>query len=155
MVLEDKIINCNKCGSDLAYINPLTLDISTTQCMGCGFYTHSLMKQGEKYFEEQMEVLPNLYKELMVEDEDGNIWVPSFIDTDEGMIFANGKGVLDWKWAAVKKVDIPEEDRSKYPIPNEEGKFYKRRTDMSTIKEFPEGEFMDALDHLNLLDVTP
>jgi hypothetical protein len=148
---NDGIVDCNKCGSDLAYVKDLTPEISTTHCFNCGFFTHSLMKPGEQYFEEQMELFPSLYKELMVEDENGNVWAPSFIDIDEGMIFANGKNAQDWKWAVVNKIVIPEEDRKKYPIPNKPGEFYKKRTDMGTLQEFDEKDYILALETLNLL----
>ena len=31
-------------------------------CYGCGFQTSTVMKTGEKFLEEQMEILPDLYK---------------------------------------------------------------------------------------------
>jgi len=147
----DELIECKRCKSDAAYSREIDDKITITQCLGCGFWTNSLMKKGEQFFDEQMETLPNLYKELIGEDKDGNIWVPSYIDVDEGMIFANGKSAKEWKWAVVQKIDIPEDEREKYPIPNKKGEFYKRRTDMETLVEFDEKDFMEGMDLLNLL----
>ena len=40
-----------------------------------------------------MEILPELYKSLMVEDETGKIWMPSMVNIpDKGMVFTDGTG---------------------------------------------------------------
>jgi hypothetical protein len=49
-----------------------------------------------------MEVLPELYKELMGEDENGLIWIPSAINIpDKGMVFADGANGSNWAWAVL------------------------------------------------------
>lgn len=119
--------------------------------MGCGFVTNSLMKQGESFFEEQMELLPNLYKELMGEDEEGLIWMPSTINIpSQGMVFANGSSADVWKWAAVQSVPVKEEEKEKYPIPGKKGEYYEQRMDMETMKEFDEKDFIEALDYIGI-----
>ena len=62
----DNLTICDRCGSDCCYIQEVNQDISNYQCMGCGFITNSLMKKDSQFFEEQMELLPNLYK---------NVWI--------------------------------------------------------------------------------
>ena len=122
-------------------------------CYGCGFQTNSLMKKGEKYFDEQVEILPNLYKELMGEDDDGKIWMPSMVNLPtQGMVFANGPNASQWKWAAVKAIPVKEEEKSKYPIPGKKGQFYEYRMDMETLKEFEEKEYMDALEYIGVFE---
>ena len=68
----------------------------------------------------------------------------------KGMIFANGKSAENWKWAAVLAVPVKEEEKEKYPIPGKKGEYYKKRMDMSTIKNFHEREFIDALSYIGL-----
>tara|TARA_R110000796_G_C14497150_1_gene428477 strand:+ start:454 stop:921 length:468 start_codon:yes stop_codon:yes gene_type:complete len=150
----DKMIMCDRCGSDACYVQEVNEEIKNYQCYGCGFVTNSLLKQGSQFLEEQMELLPNLHKELMGEDDEGKIWMPTTINMPEnGMIFANGKSVLDWKWGAVKAVKIKKEEQSKYPIPNKKGEFYKHRMDMETLKEFKEEDFIEAMDYVGIFNL--
>jgi hypothetical protein len=110
------------------------------------------MKEGEEFFEQQKEVLPELYKDLFFKDENGNVWMPTTVNVPtQGMIFANGPSKEDWGWAAVKAVKVTEEEKTKYPIPGKQGEFYEWRMDMTTLKEYPEREFMDALSYIGVL----
>lgn len=151
----DKLSICNRCGSDACYIQEVNQDIKNYQCMGCGFVTNSLMKRDSQFFEEQMELLPNLYKELMGEDEEGLIWMPATINLpSQGMVFANGTSVENWKWAAVQSVPVKDEEKEKYPIPGKKGEFYEQRMDMDTLKEFGEKDFIEALDYIGIFEKT-
>jgi len=147
----DNLVICDRCGSDACYVQEVNDEIKNYQCYGCGFITNSLLKKNTRFFDEQMELLPNLYKELMGEDEDGKIWMPSTVNMpSKGMIFANGKNSTDWKWAAVLAVPVTEEDKEKYPIPGKEGEFYEWRMDMTTMKEFEEKDYIEALDYIGI-----
>ena len=148
----DNLIVCTKCGSDACYVDEVNQDIKTYFCYGCGFQTNSLMKEGETFYERQIEVLPELYKDLLDKDDEGHIWMPTTVNVPEkGMIFANGPSREQWSWAAVKAVKITEEEKTKYPIPGKEGQYYEWRMDMSTLKEHPEREFMEALSYIGIL----
>ena len=59
--------------------------------------------------------------------------------------------VQNWEWAAVKAVEVKEEEKEKYPIPNKKGKYYEYRMDMTTMKQFKERDFMDALSYIGVL----
>ena len=110
------------------------------------------MKDGEEFYNQQLEVLPELYKDVMFTDEDGLKWFPTTINVpDKGMVFYNGTTKENAKWAAVKAVEVLEEEKEKYPIKNKPGEFYKFRMDMSTMKPFEIREFMDALSFINIL----
>lgn len=147
----DNLIICNRCGSDACYVDEVNQDIKTHFCYGCGFQTNSLMKEGETFYENQVTVLPELYKDLMFKDGE-KVWFPSMINVpSKGMVFANGPSAQNWKWAAVKAVEVPEEEKTKYPIPGKEGQYYDRRMDMTTLAEFSEKEFMDALSYIGVL----
>jgi len=147
----DNLVICDRCGSDACYVQEVNDEIKNYQCYGCGFITNSLLKKGTRFFDEQIELLPNLYKELMGEAEDGKIWMPSTVNMPtKGMVFANGKNSLEWKWAAVLAVPVKEEEKEKYPIPGKEGEFYEWRMDMETIKEFDEKDYIEALDYIGI-----
>ena len=149
----DNLSTCNRCGGDACYIQEVNQDIKNYQCMGCGFVTNSLMKRDSRFLEEQMELLPNLYKELMGEDEEGLVWMPATINLpSQGMVFANGTSAKNWRWAAVQSVPVKEEEKEKYPIPNKPGEFYEQRMDMETIKEFDEKDFIEALDYIGVFN---
>ena len=106
----DNLISCSRCGSDACYTQEVNKDVSLEFCYGCGFQTNSLMKKGEEFFETQIETLPNLYKELMGEDETGKIWMPQMINIpNRGMVFANGPNADNWKWASVQAVKVKDE----------------------------------------------
>ena len=42
--------------------------------------------------------------------------------------------------------------KKKFPIPNQKGKFYKRRMDMTTLVEFEEKNYMEALDSIGVFN---
>jgi hypothetical protein len=149
----DKIINCPKSGGDLCYETQVTPEITNWMSLSCGYWTNSLMKEDEKFYNEQIEMLPELYKALAWKDENTDlIWLPQTInDPQKGMVFANGTNAQEWKWAAVKAVPVTEEEKFKYPIPKQPGKFYEWRMDMNTLKHFDERDFIDALSYIGLL----
>jgi len=159
-MVEDKLIKCNRCGGDACYKHEAN-GVELYSCYGCGFQTSSIMKQGEKFFEEQIEILPELYKALLGEDDEGMVWMPQTVNLpQQGMVFAavaRDYGVENetpsqdnYEWAAVKAVEIKEEEKEKYPIPSKKGEFYEWRMDMTTEKRFPHNDFMEALDYINV-----
>lgn len=148
----DKLSICPRCGSDACYVTEVNQDISNHFCYGCGFQSNTLMREGELIMEEQMEILPELYKDLKHEDKEGQVWFPSTINLpDKGMVFANGSSIKNWKWAAVKSIKVTEEEKTKYPIPGKKNKYYKNRMDMTTMKMFEERNYMEALSYIGVL----
>ena len=148
----DNLIICARCGSDACYVDEVNQDIKTYFCYGCGFQTNSLMKDGDVFYERQLEILPELYKDLLNKDDDGHIWMPSTVNIPtQGMIFANGSSLSDWGWAAVKAVPVLEEEKEKYPILGKEGQYYEWRMDMTTLQMFPERDFMEALSYIGAI----
>jgi hypothetical protein len=150
---KDKLTICPRCGSDACYEQELGADYKVHQCYGCGFTTNTLMTEDSKFLNEQIEVLPELYKDLIYVDEGGYNWMPSAVNNPEqGMIYADGKTSKDWKWSAVRAMKIKEEEKEKYPIPNKEGEFYEYKMDMTTLKQFNERDFMEALDYIGVFE---
>lgn len=149
----DNLTTCDRCGSDACYTQEVNESIKNYFCYGCGFQSNSVMIKDSDFFNEQLEMLPNLHKELMGEDESGKIWMPITINLPEkGMVFANGPSIENWKWAAVKAVPVKEEEKEKYPIPGKKGEFYKWRMDMDTLTEFEEKDFIEALDFVGVFN---
>ena len=149
----DDLTICNRCGSNACYAQDITPEIQTYFWYGCGFQTNTLMKVNSDFLQEQLAVLPDLYKALMGEEEEtGIVWMPSVVNIpNQGMVFADGNSADSWKWAAVKAVPVKEEEKTKYPTPGKKGEYYKHRMDMSTIKHFEERDFMDALSYIDIL----
>ena len=149
--MKDNLTICPRCGSDACYVQEVNHEIKNYMCYGCGFITNSLMKKGEEFFESQMETLPELYKELMGEDEDtGLIWMPNTINLpNKGMVFADGKNGSNWAWAAVKAIPMPKEEQEKFKA---KGKNFKFKMDMENIKHYPEGDFMEALEYIGVFE---
>jgi|TARA_R110001592_G_scaffold264591_1_gene530030 hypothetical protein len=149
---SDKLITCLKCGSDACYVQEVNQDINNYFCYGCGFQSNTLMREGEELMDEQIKLLPELYKDLKFEDKNGQVWFPSTINlTEQGMVFANGSTTDNWMWAAVKSIEVTEEEKEKYPIPGKKGKYYKHRMDMTTMKQFKERDYMEALSYIGVL----
>ena len=149
--MHDKLTTCDRCGSDAAYVQEVNEKIKNYMCYGCGFITNSLMTKDSEFFEEQMKTLPELYKELMGEDEEtGLVWMPNTINLPkQGMVFADGSNGKSWKWAAVKATLMGEEESAKF---KSKGKDFKWKMDMETIKHFPEKDFIEALDYIGVFE---
>jgi hypothetical protein len=67
------------------------------------------------------------------------------------MIFANGTSTRDWHWAAVRAIELTEEEQTKYPIPGKDGEFMKYRMDMKNLKQFIERDYIEALSYIGVL----
>ena len=148
----DNLTTCSRCDSDACYVQEVNENVKLYFCYGCGFQANNVMTCDSEFLAQQMEVLPELYKELMGEDENGLVWIPSAINVpDKGMVFANGTDLNDWKWAAVKAVVVTEEEKHKYPIKGKKDQYYEFRMDMTTMMPFQEKDFMDALSYIEVL----
>lgn len=143
---HDTIIDCPKSGGDLCYKTEVTKDITNFLSLSCGFWTNTLMKENSKFYKEQIETLPELYKDLAWTDPETDlIWLPNTINIeDKGMIFANGTNAMEWKWAAVKAIELEDGDEAKV-----EGQKYKM--DMGNMEQFKERDYIDALSYIGLL----
>jgi len=146
----DNLTTCNRCSSDACYVQEVNENVKLHFCYGCGFQANSAMTRDSEFLKEQVEILPELYKELMGEDENNLVWMPSMVNIpDKGMVFADGGGKGSvWGWAAVKAVPMPEEEKAKF---KEKGKDYEWKMDMSTMKHFPEHDYMEALSYIGIL----
>ncbi len=145
----DNLVICERCGSDACFMQEINDKIKLYHCMGCGFQANTIMTRGSEFLKEQIEILPELYKELMVEDENGTIWMPSTVNIpSKGMVFANGTNKNNWQWAAVKAIPMPEDEKAKF---KSKGKEYEWKMDMETLKLYPERDYIEALSYIDVL----
>ena len=103
------------------------------------------MTLDSQFLKEQMEILPEIYKALISEDEDGKIWIPSFTNLEgKGMVYANGTSRDNWWWEAVKykKLKVPEIKNHKKII---------EKINPKSIKHFTELDFLSALEYVKIL----
>ena len=150
---HEEIINCPKSGGDLCYKVQVAPEIYNYMSLSCGFWTNSFMTEDHEFYMQQMETLPELYKDLAWKDpKTGLIWLPNTINNPEqGMIFANGSGISNWKWAAVKAVKIPKKEQKNHPIPGKPGEFMKFKMDMKNMQLFEERDYIEALSYIGVL----
>ena len=105
------------------------------------------MKVGEEFYNQQLELLPEIYKDLAwLDPKTELIWLPHSInDPQIGMVYASGTNSDDWRWAAVKAKELDEE------VTHKDGSISSYKPDMSTIAYFNERDYMDALSYIGLL----
>ena len=148
--MKDKLVECKRCGGNACYEQNIDENTTTWLCMGCGFSSSTVMKKGGPGHKNLLETSPELYKDLLYEDKDELIWAPSTITIpNKGMVFLDGSSTKAWQWAAVKSVEITEEDRKVKKFPKEQ----TTKMDMKNIKYFGQREFMDALEVIGFYDV--
>jgi len=76
------------------------------------------------------------------------MWVPATITLPaKGMVFIDGSTKENWRWAAVKAVEILKEEQHKYP----EGQTHKM--DIKGAQYFNQREFMDALEVIGFYEM--
>jgi len=144
---KDNLGICSRCGSDACYENNLGADYKVYQCYGCGFTTNTLMTEDSEFLEEQLEVLPEFYKDLVYIDKNLLYWVPSTINVEnKGMIFIQGKSLEDWNWVACPAKELTEEEKANFP----DDTTYKM--DMKNASYFKERDFIEAMDYIGLFN---
>tara|TARA_R110001583_G_scaffold61712_3_gene182074 strand:- start:230 stop:775 length:546 start_codon:yes stop_codon:yes gene_type:complete len=159
---QDKLVTCKCCGSNACYESEFTTKegkVETWLCMTCGFTSNTTMTDDSDTLKETLEFTADLIKDLR-QDHDGLVYFPTVIQMPEkGMIFPDiikGSSTLDrkldWGWTVVKNINIPEEEKEKYPDPTNPGTFYEKRMDMKNLKRFGKLEFMDAAEELGMFD---
>lgn len=145
----EKIVTCKKCGGNLAYLAELN-SIEVTNCLVCGFTSHSDWTEDNEQFKEEFQLLPQLYQDFKFTDLEGKIWVPSTMNFPEKfMIFLKGTTVNDARWAGVKATEVKPEEKTKFKKPGKTDEFYTHKVDMATLKEFE--NFFEACQYVGLI----
>ena len=160
--LGDKLVNSPICDSNACYQSEFQTKegiVKTWLCMTSGYTSNTTMTLNSETLKQTLELTADLIKDLRQDHippggGEKLAWFPTVITMPEkGMIFPEiKKGDSEWKWTVVKAIDIPEEERSKYPDPNNKGTFYEKRMDMDNMKRFNKLEFMDAAEELGMFE---
>jgi len=162
----DKLIDCPCCKGNACYESQFKTqegDITTWLCMTCGMTTNTSMEDGSEILEESFKLTAEIIKDNK-QVHDNLVWLLTVITmSDKGMIFpepmdgtsklefpTTGKSSKTWQWTVVKTIPVEEEEKEKFPIPNQPGKYYKTKMDMKNLKRFGKLEFMDAAEELGM-----
>ena len=148
MIETEEIINCPKSGGDLCYKIQISPEICNYMSLSCGFWTNSFMTEDHEFYQQQMDSLPELYRDLAWKDPETNlVWLPNTInDQEKGMVFAYGHSGQSWGWAAVKAVEVPKEEQKEIA-----GKTQTHKMDMANMKVFEERDYIEALSYVGVL----
>lgn len=154
MIQTDGLMKCPKTGGDFAYYKEVGNGVYLYNSLSSGYWTNSLMTEGSEFYEEQMEILPELYKDCRWEDpKTGLVWFPQTINIPNlGLVFLSGRNKEEIAWGAVRAIPVKEEEKKKFPIKGKQGEFYKFKPDMENIIYFPhENGFISALNYIDAL----
>ena len=132
------VSNCPLCDARGLHV----MEDSVQQCLNCGYVTSDkfigIKEQNASYNE-----LPEEMK-VWSKEVNGRIWIPSLITLPFGSLYPiDVKGEM--KWAFAEMIDIPEEDREKYP--NGQGGFYEKMYDTDNQKVYT--LFLNAMAEMN------
>jgi DNA-directed RNA polymerase subunit RPC12/RpoP len=147
--MEDKLIKCEHCGSDMCYATPINETAWSYSCTGCGFNANDLMKEGEFDLEQFEEILPELYKDLKYVDDKKRIWYPLVVQNETGIVFVDGSSKENWGWGAIKNRPLTEEEKQIFINENKEVPPYK--SDSSTLEHFGKMGFLKALNYIEVI----
>lgn len=146
---KDKLVE-GPFGSNACYEQSFEYEgevVKTWLCFGSGFTTSTLMTKGSPTVENALKTSPELYKDLMFEDKDGKVWLPATISLPEkGMVFIDGTGKDNWRWAAVHSIPLGEGDKK---ISKEQ----THKMDMKNVKHFEQKDFIQAANHIGMFEV--
>jgi hypothetical protein len=144
--MEDKLVICSICGSDACY-EYKQQGIIVWGCLGCGFTSNELMINGGELVKETEEVMPELYKDIKVVDDNNRVWYPTVINIeDKGTVFANGTTKENWGWAGIKVTETTDEEKEKL-------KGVKYKSDPKTLKTFGKDAFDEACNYIGLFEI--
>jgi len=145
-----KKVKCKHCGSEHHCFEEQTNLPSGDEavsylCVGCGYTTTTLNKEGSETINEYESVTAQLIKDLRWVDDQGLVWYPIVLNfPSTGIVFPDGHSTSDWHWVAAKAIDIPEADQERFPVVGRPGEFYKRRIDMENKQQFIKENFYEA-----------
>jgi hypothetical protein len=142
---KEEIVDCPKSGGNLCYKIQVTPEIQNFQSLSCGFWTNSLMKIGNEFYEEQMSILPELHKAISWIDQSTElVWIPNTVNEPTlGMVFAEGNSADQWSWASVRTRELTAEEQKETGLTH--------KPDMTTKKNFEERDYIEALSYIGVL----
>jgi len=148
--LEQKILSPINGNAEYCFEshNPTT-DITSYLDYQTGYTSNSKLVVGSEYVEQAEKQQPKLVTDLKVLDGLRKlVWYPSVINLPmQGMIFPMGT-IDEWHWEVMKVRKVTDEEKEKYPVPEQEGEFFKTILDVKGKLDFENDKFMDALKEI-------
>jgi hypothetical protein len=144
--MEDKLVKCNHCGSELCYASPVNETSWLYNCSGCGFSSNDLLIDGEYDIEEYEAAMPELYKDLKSIDNENKVWYPIVVMNEKGMVFIDGTDKDNWTWSGIKNRNLTQDEIDFYVLNKKEVPPYK--TDASSKQDFDKTGFLLALTYI-------
>lgn len=150
--MENKII-CPWCNQLDCYVEKV-LDIESYLCLSCGYTTTSKHIDGSIDLRKWEQTTAELIKKSKkIDTATKLVWYPSVLNfQSKGIIFPDGTNEENWQWRVAHVVEVPEAEKSKYPIPGKEGEFYSTRIDLAGSKMFTKADFKNACFELGILE---
>ena len=124
----ERVIDC-PCGKDQdSCFEEVQENFSSFMCFACGFMSDTRFGKDSLQTIENEKTTPKLVTDLKFHDTERDIiWYPSVINMGEkGIIYPDGLA-HDWHWHYAEVVDVPEEEREKYPVEGTQDKFYTKK----------------------------
>ena len=142
--MTDTICQCRKCGGHLCY-QVHQEQVVDWRCLSCGFQTNTFLlagTEGVKVFEES---IPQLYKDIKFQDEDGFVWYPLHLSKEGvGMIIADGTGKDNWYWSFFPHILVEAHESERF-------KGAKYKINSREALQFPQDKFALALQACKLI----
>ena len=118
-------------------------------CLISGFNTRELYKTGNADVEKFEEQSTELIRNMRYEDKElDQYWYLTTVITKDGMIFPDFHETDDYEWVFAPIVQISEDEKEKYPIPDKPGEFYGSRLAIEAQEKFHKESFMSACRRL-------
>lgn len=144
--MEDKLITCPHCGSNVCYAQKVDGQ-ETAMCLNCGYTTTTLMLEGSETETQHFEKQPQLYRDLRFVDSEKHVWYPAVITLPErGMIYVDGTSIEDWEWVYTPFTRISRRERRLKKL--DKNKQFK--ADSQNTKRFGKDGFIEAAAALGL-----
>tara|TARA_Y100000741_G_scaffold102375_1_gene76244 strand:+ start:1312 stop:1803 length:492 start_codon:yes stop_codon:yes gene_type:complete len=143
--MKDIISNCFLCGEHSLHVVG-SEEAQVMQCINCGYTTTSKFV-GTKETNEEFQKLSEDMKKW-AKEENNRIWIPSIITLPIGMLYPI-EDENKMKWSFAPMVEIPEDERKKYPNPSFPGKFYEKKIDTDNPRIYD--EFINGMSYISEL----
>lgn len=149
-------IKCPHCGSENCFEETQAVEnelVKSYLCIGCGYTSTTLNKEGSTMISEYEEITAELIKALRWVDTKTNlVWYPIVLNFPSfGIIFPDGETKSNWEWMAAPAVEISKEEQKKYPIPGQTDAYYTKRIDMNLGKKFNSDAFKEACEFIGFI----
>ena len=142
------VIDCPVCYDTDSCFEDTQEKFESYMCFNCGFMSSSYYTKDGVH---KVEGTSKLVEDLKFFDEERELyWYPSVVNMGpKGVIFPEGN-IENWVWKYVQVISIPEEEQKEYPVPDQDGEFYKDKLDVDNAKTYGQYEFLKACEKMGI-----